>query len=103
MCTTSRRKSIYETPPPNLTHWGKSVSQTAALYHLQSLDSQRDAARARLTEIEVLLSQNEAVRAAQSTLDAASAHFNHWRTRATDIDLERKQLTDESNTAEGRL
>jgi uncharacterized protein len=85
------------------THWGKSVSQTAALYHLQTLDSQRDAVQTRLAEIEILLSQNEAVRAVQAAVDAASNYFNQWRTRTTDLELERSQLNDEAAAAEERL
>jgi uncharacterized protein len=79
------------------------VSQTAALYHLQTLDSQRDNALARLTEIDKLLAQNEAVRTAQDSLDAAKKHHTQWKVKSTDLELERSRLLNEANEAEQRL
>jgi predicted nucleic acid-binding Zn-ribbon protein len=78
-------------------------NQTAGLYHLQTLDSKRDAARARLAEIDRLLGENQAVRAAQSALDEAKAHHLKWQTRAADLDLERARLRDEAAEAQERL
>jgi predicted nucleic acid-binding Zn-ribbon protein len=79
------------------------VSQTAALYHLQTLDTQRDAAQARIAEIEKLLNQNEAVKSAQTALDTAKINYLKWRTSTTNLELERSQLGDEADAAEQRL
>ena len=79
------------------------MSQTAALYHLQTLDSQRDIAHARIVEIEKLLRENEAVRAAHLAFDNAQINYQKWQTRATDIELERSQLAEETDAAEQRL
>jgi len=79
------------------------VSQTAALYHLQMLDSQRDTAQARLAEVEKRLNENETVKAAQFALDNAQQNYQKWRTRATDVELERSQLAEESDAAEQQL
>jgi uncharacterized protein len=82
---------------------GLPVSETAALYHLQSIDSQIDAARSRLSEISRLLSENEKIRVAQTTLQSAQTNYMKWKTRATDLELERGQLRDEASAAEERL
>lgn len=79
------------------------MSQTAALYHLQTLDSQIDAVRKRLDEINELLSQNEAVRAAQTALTDAENSLNEWRTRQASLERERDQLQQEAKTDEDRL
>ena len=79
------------------------MSQTAALYQLQTLDNQIDSTRKRLDEIANLLSQNEAVRSAQATLDEAEATYRHWQAKQTNLELERGQLKIEAETAEKRL
>lgn len=79
------------------------MKQTAALYHLQTLDSQLDAVQKRLAEIAKLLNQNAAVRAAQAALEQAENTFRHWQSRLTDLELERAQLQQEATVTEGRL
>lgn len=79
------------------------MSDTAALYHLQTLDSQRDQVRVRLAEIDRQLSQSEAVRAAQAALDAAQGNDREWQVRVSDLELKRAQLRDEGAAAENRL
>lgn len=79
------------------------MSQPANLYHLQSLDSQIDSIRDRLAEIDQLLTQNEAIQAAQSALDAAKESQRDWRIRLTDLELEREKLRQESEATEKRL
>ncbi len=79
------------------------MTQTAALHHLQTLDSAIDAIRARLAEIERLLGENEALRAAQEAVRAASDSLQAWKTRQMDLELERGQLKEEADAIEERL
>jgi predicted nucleic acid-binding Zn-ribbon protein len=79
------------------------VSQPANLYHLQSLDSQIDSIRDRLAEIDQLLAQNEAVRAAQAALEAAEKSQRDWRTKLAELELEREKLKGDAETTEKRL
>lgn len=79
------------------------MSETAALYQLQTLDSQIDADRARLAEIERALSENQAVRRAQAILKRESDNLTHWKTRQKDLELERQQLREEAARTEERL
>ncbi|HPV07721.1 MAG TPA: hypothetical protein PLD57_11655 [Aggregatilineales bacterium] len=79
------------------------MNQTAALYQLQTLDSQIDTIRARLAEIERLLSEDAAVRRAQVRLDRATSSQQKWRTRLTDLELERRRLHEEAESIEQRL
>lgn len=79
------------------------MKPTAALYHLQTLDSAADSARSRLAEIERLLGENAELRAAQEAVSAAEASLQQWKTRHTDLDLERQRLKQEADAAEQRL
>lgn len=79
------------------------MKQTAALYQLQTLDSQLDAARKRLDEIDRLLGEDQAVRRARARLQRAAAHLRTWRTRLTDLELERQRLREEADSVEQRL
>jgi predicted nucleic acid-binding Zn-ribbon protein len=79
------------------------VNQTAALYDLQKLDSQIDDTRKRLSEVEALLSQNEAVRAAQAALAEAENTRLRWKTSQTDLELGRTKLKEEAKAAQQRL
>ena len=79
------------------------MSETAELYHLQTLDSQIDADRARLKAIERALNENQAVRRAQAILKRASDNLTHWKTRQKDLELEREQLRQEAARTEERL
>lgn len=79
------------------------MTQPSALYHLQSLDSQIDALHARLTEIDRLLGENEAVRKAQASLQEAEDRSAKWKSQQKDLELERQKLADEAAVAESRL
>ena len=70
------------------------MSQPFKLFRLQQLDSQLDRARARLTEIETTLSQDEVLRQAQVEADNAAA----------DLAVARKSLRhSEDNVAQQRI
>lgn len=79
------------------------MKQTAALHQLQTLDSQIDAIRQRLAEIERLLDEDKAVRRAQSRLERATGSLNKWKARLTDLELERRDLREEAESTEKRL
>lgn len=79
------------------------MKQTVALYQLQTIDAEIDRIRARLAEIEKLLGQNAAVRAAQSRLETAEQTLRTWQTRQADLQLERRQLQEEAKASEDRL
>jgi len=55
------------------------MSQPFKLFRLQQLDSQLDRARARLTEIEITLSQDEMLRQTQAEADQAAADLAEAR------------------------
>jgi predicted nucleic acid-binding Zn-ribbon protein len=79
------------------------VSQTAALYHLQKLDSKIDGIRKRLTEIDELLGQDEALRSAQHGLADAEESHSKWHARQTELERERGTLQEEAKAIESRL
>lgn len=79
------------------------MSQTAALYHLQSVDSQLDSVLKRLAEIDTLLSQNAAVRSAQAALAESEKSLDDWRARQATLDRDRDQFQREAKVAEDRL
>jgi hypothetical protein len=79
------------------------VTQTAALYQLQTIDTQIDALRARLAEVDRLLNENEEVRQAQAAHDAAQQNLSTWKIRLKDLELEREQLREQADAAEKRL
>ncbi len=89
--------------PFSVVHEGPRVTQTAALFHLQNLDSQIDAINKRLAEIDRLLSQNEALRSAQAAVASISETRQHWQTRLTNLELERRQLKEEADSIEEHL
>lgn len=78
----------YDKSPICATHRDQSVTHTSILLRLQGIDGQADAKRVRLNEINVLLGENEAVRAARERLDAADTQMRAARSRTTDLELE---------------
>lgn len=79
------------------------MSQTAALYHLQTLDSDDTAAQKRLTRVRELLGQDEAVRAAQSAHDEAENALRADRAHVRDFEMEISTLESKIKMTEGRL
>lgn len=64
------------------------MTHTSVLYRLQGIDSQADARRARLDEINVLLGANEEVRAARETLESAEEQLRAAHARTTGLEHE---------------
>lgn len=79
------------------------MSHTSALFQLQQVDSVGDRLRKRLSEVEALLNENEAIRAAQAALKGAEETHLKWKTRQTDLELERAQMRQEQEAAHHRL
>lgn len=69
-----------------------TASQT--LYRLQTLDSAIAQRRARLKAINAELGENSAVNAAQTALEQAEKQLHSAQTRARDLELEIKAVTD---------
>ncbi len=79
------------------------MNQAGLLYQLQQMDSQRDGILKRLKEVEQRLSENAAIRTAQSQLELTKESAATWQKRLKELELERTQLKTESDTTEERL
>jgi hypothetical protein len=79
------------------------MPQAEALYRLQQIDLDILRQRQRLSEIDALLADNEAVKAAQETRDAAEDALKPLRTRARDLELALQTTNEKSQTSEKRL
>ena len=79
------------------------MSQTAALYYLQTLDNNNETGQKRLDEIQELLGRDEAMRAAQSVHEEAEAALRASRGHARDLELEMTSLESKIKSTEERL
>ncbi len=79
------------------------MSQTATLYHLQTLDSQIDDIRNRLSDVTRSLNEDDAVRAAQQALAEKEQMHRHWQQKQAEIERERTSLQEEAKSTEQRL
>lgn len=68
--------------------------QAQALYQLQTLETQLDTAKARITEIAAQLKDDERVKAAHSELKTRHRAFQQAEGRANDLELELAALTE---------
>ena len=73
------------------------------LYQLQQIDSQIDAARHRLKEIEANLVESAALKSARAELAQAEQTLNTCKAVMTDLDLEVKSLQQKTGRHEERL
>ena len=78
-------------------------SQAARLYKLQVIDLAIAHRRTRLAEIDAKLGKNEAVAQARLSLDAADKALKPWQTRARDLDLEIKGISEKIQTTDRSL
>ena len=74
-----------------------------ALYRLQQLDSERDAARDRLGEIQAALKDDTLLRQARRALEEKEQRARKWQATQRDLELEMESLADKSARSEGRL
>jgi uncharacterized protein len=79
------------------------VSQPAALYHLQMLDSKLDEVRKRLNEIQKQLGADQEVRAAQQLVSDIEADQHEWHSKQLLLELEKSSLQEDINATETRL
>lgn len=79
------------------------MSQTAALYELQTLDTQIDGLHSRLAQIARQLDENAPVRQAQAALAESEHSYHEWRQRQKEMDQERTRLEAEATSTETRL
>jgi predicted nucleic acid-binding Zn-ribbon protein len=105
MASHVKEKSSHNPNPgiPCPNHERGTVSQTAALYQLQMLDSQIDVIRKRLAEIADLLGQDDVLRAAQSTLTNAEQAHARWHAQQGQLEAERMAVQEEAKATEERL
>ena len=79
------------------------MSQTAALYYLQTLDNDNETGQKRLAEIRELLGRDEAMCAAQSAHEEAEAALRASRGHTRDLELEMTSLESKIKSTEERL
>jgi predicted nucleic acid-binding Zn-ribbon protein len=79
------------------------VSQAAALYYLQTLDSDRGVSQKRLAEVEELLGQDEAIRLAQAAHDEADSTLRAGRGHVHDLEMAITSLESKIKSTEERL
>jgi len=73
------------------------------LYRLQCLDSEADAKRRRLTDVEAALGGNEALRQARQALSSAQTQTLKWTVRQRDLELKLQSLTEKIARFEQQL
>jgi predicted nucleic acid-binding Zn-ribbon protein len=79
------------------------MTEGADLYRLQCLDSDGDAQRRRLTEVEAALGESEVLRQARQAVERAQAAVQKWTLRQRDLELKIGGLSDKISGAEQRL
>jgi predicted nucleic acid-binding Zn-ribbon protein len=80
-----------------------SVTHTSVLYQLQGVDSETDAKRARLDEVNALLGENQEVRDARDQLGAAEEQVQAAQARTRDVELEIATLDSKTKATTDRL
>lgn len=74
-----------------------------ALYRLQELDTEADAKRDRLREIDTALKDDEALRQARQTREEEEKSAREWQARQRDLELEIESLAEKASRSEDRL
>ena len=73
------------------------------LYQLQELDTEADAKRDRLMEIDSALKDDRALRQARQTWERQEKHAREWQARQCDLELEIESLAEKTSRSEDRL
>jgi predicted nucleic acid-binding Zn-ribbon protein len=79
------------------------MSRGEDLYHLQQLDSERDARQRRLVDLEAALEDDRALKEARRTLEKAEERAQKWYVKQRDLELEIQSLSDKMSRSEQRL
>ena len=79
------------------------MTKGADLYRLQCLDSEGDAKRRRLAEVEAALGESESLRQARRALERAQTLTKKWALRQRDRELETQGLSNKISRCEQRL
>lgn len=79
------------------------MSQTKALFRLQQLDLAVQARRARAHEIKALIEEDSLLQQAQATVDDLQAALRPKETRAADLSLEMKSVSEQAKQLGDRL
>ncbi len=79
------------------------TNQAEALYHLQEIDLQLLKLHKRLTEIDAILADDEAVAAAQARVKKAQSALPSLKTRAHDLELDMTGTLQKATAAEEQL
>jgi DNA repair ATPase RecN len=79
------------------------MTKGADLYRLQCLDSDVDAKRRRLAEVEAMLGESETLQQARRARESAQALAQEWAQRQRNLELENQGILDEISHSEQRL
>jgi predicted nucleic acid-binding Zn-ribbon protein len=79
------------------------MTKGAALYRLQSLDSEGDVHQSRLTNVKAALGESEELRQAHRAVESAQALARKWQSRQHNLELEIQGLADKTSRSEQRL
>jgi hypothetical protein len=79
------------------------MSRGEDLYHLQQLDSERDAKQSRLAEIGAALRDDRVLREAHQAVEKAKKHAQKCYIRQRDLELEIQSLSNKLSRSEKRL
>jgi len=79
------------------------MTKGADLYHLQCLDSEKDAKQHRLKEIKAALGESKTLRQVQQALESAQKLARKWAVRQHDLELEIQGIADKITRSEQRL
>jgi predicted nucleic acid-binding Zn-ribbon protein len=79
------------------------MTQGADIYHLQCLDSEKDARQIRLAEVKAALKDDRALKQAHQALENAQALIQKWTTRQRDLELEIQGISNKITRSEQRL
>lgn len=79
------------------------MTQGADLYHLQQIDSEKDAKENRLAEIEATLGESEALRQARRNVKQTEQRARKLALKQRDLELEIESLSKKMSRSEDRL
>lgn len=79
------------------------MSRVEVLYRLQEVDTELDAKRRRLQQVEASLGETEQLRQARTRLQQAEAAYRQWRSRLQDLELKMAALENKIKSNEQRL